>query len=42
MIDPTDIEANFNLGLLYLQFNQDMQLALEAFQKCVEQEGDEQ
>ena len=20
-IDPTDVEANFNLGLLYLQFN---------------------
>ena len=22
-IDPTDVEANFNLGLLFLQFNQD-------------------
>lgn len=30
-IDPSDIEANFNLGLLYLQFNQDMSLALDAF-----------
>ena len=34
-IDQGDIEANFNLGLLYLQFNQDMNLALESFQRCV-------
>ena len=34
-IDPTDVEANFNLGLLYLQFNQDWNLALECFEKCV-------
>ena len=34
-IDPTDIEANFNLGLLYLQFNQDLALALDCFKACV-------
>lgn len=34
-IDPEDIETNFNLGLLYVQFNQDTAMALEAFQKCV-------
>ena len=39
-IDPTDIETNFNLGLLYLQFNQDMTLALEAFEKCVSRDLD--
>ena len=33
--DPTDIEANFNLGLLYLQFNQDLALALDCFKTCV-------
>ena len=33
---PTDVEANFNLGLLYLQFNQDLGLALDCFTKCVE------
>ena len=34
-IDESDIEANFNLGLLYLQFNQDMNKALACFQRCV-------
>ena len=34
-IDSTDIEANFNLGLLYLQFNQDLALALDCFKTCV-------
>ena len=33
--DPTDIEANFNLGLLYLQFNQDPEDALKCFKACV-------
>lgn len=28
------------MGLLYLQFNQDMNLALEAFQKCVSRDDD--
>ena len=37
-IDSGDIEANFNIGLLYLQFNQDMNLALDAFKKCVERD----
>ena len=40
-IDALDIEANFNLGLLYLQFNQEMHLALQAFQKCVRPDVDE-
>ena len=39
-IDSGDIEANFNLGLLYLQFNQDMNLALDAFKKCVERDDE--
>ena len=34
-IDETDVEANFNLGLLYLQFNQELSWALGCFQKCV-------
>ena len=40
--DDSDIEANFNLGLLYLQFNQQMQLALDAFQKCVSRDENEE
>ena len=39
-IDPADIETNFNLGLLYLQFNQDMDQALQAFEKCVAKDLD--
>ena len=34
-IDPTDVESNFNLGLLYLQFNQELTLALDCFKQCV-------
>ena len=33
--DGEDIEANFNLGSLYLQFNKENDKALAAFQKCV-------
>ena len=41
-IDGSDIEANFNLGLLYLQFNQETSLALDAFQKCVSRNEDDE
>ena len=30
-----DIEANFNSGLLHLQFGQDLALALDGFKKSV-------
>ena len=30
-IDPTDVEANFNQGLLFLQFSNDLDLALNYF-----------
>ena len=40
--DAGDVEANFNVGLLYLQYKPDTSLALQYFQKCVsrDQEGD--
>ena len=34
-IDSLDIEANFNLGSLYLQYNREIDAALACFQKCV-------
>ena len=33
--DSGDVEANFNVGLLYLQYKTDTSLALQYFQKCV-------
>ena len=36
-IDSDDIEANFNLGSLYLQFNRENEAALTAFEKCIAQ-----
>ena len=36
-IDGDDIEANFNLGSLYLQFNRENEAALTAFEKCIAQ-----
>ena len=36
-IDGNDIEANFNLGSLYLQYNRELDKALQAFQQCVAQ-----
>jgi cytochrome c-type biogenesis protein CcmH/NrfG len=34
-MDPFDIEANFNLGLLYLQNGQDVEMALGCFETVV-------
>lgn len=33
--DGFDVEANFNLGLLYLQYGQDIQKALTCFETVV-------
>ena len=37
-IDSDDVEANFNLGSLYLQFNKELDKSLQAFEKCVAQD----
>ena len=34
-IDPHDVEANFNAGLLWLQQKQDHTKALEYFETCI-------
>ena len=36
-IDGDDVEANFNIGSLYLQFNKENEAALAAFQKVISQ-----
>jgi tetratricopeptide (TPR) repeat protein len=38
--DAGDVEANFNVGLLYLQYKTDTSLALQYFQKCVGRDKD--
>ena len=38
-IDQDDVEANFNLGLLYLQVTKDLDLALNHFLKSVVKDG---
>lgn len=37
-IDPADVEANFNQGLLFLQFSNDLDLALNYFQASVQKD----
>ena len=40
-IDPHDVEANFNSGLLWLQQKQDHTRALEYFEKSVTKDSEE-
>ena len=40
VLDATDVEANFNTGLLYLQFTEETSTALQHFQACVDRDDE--
>jgi tetratricopeptide (TPR) repeat protein len=40
-IDRDDVDANYNLGRLYLKFVKDFNLSIKHFQRCTKKDQDE-